>query len=175
MDLDHLLKLATAARDEAEKLNDSGPAYETLWAYIDECMLSRPAPCPQLKVGDVAAMIETAIAGRPSSSPLLDRRCVECHHTECSCDCATCNETRQRANRGELKPCDCHPCRRARADYARFRAERENAPKPPAGQPIEVHQYIQDPELIEQVKVGQEGTGSLSDRVSPVLVFEDED
>lgn len=37
-------------------------------------------------------------------------QCAACMHTECSCDCATCEVTRQRALRGELEPCNCVPC-----------------------------------------------------------------
>lgn len=36
MDLDHLFKLVEAARDEAEAINDCGPAYDALTKYIAE-------------------------------------------------------------------------------------------------------------------------------------------
>lgn len=34
MDVDHLLALVTASRDECEALNDTGPEYEKLEAYL---------------------------------------------------------------------------------------------------------------------------------------------
>ncbi len=39
MDLDHLKKLLDAALEEGEALNDAGPAYEMLVAYLDGLQL----------------------------------------------------------------------------------------------------------------------------------------
>lgn len=36
MDLDHLKKLVDEANEEAERLNDTGPAYEVLVTYLDK-------------------------------------------------------------------------------------------------------------------------------------------